>query len=158
MSPAAPRSTNRSCAATMRSSPAFRNRSTCWSRRCARSALTSTCTTPSNSAAATAACPRRPNKRITEDRRRRKDETSDGADLIGRPSSVVRHPATPNGENNEPRDYESFQPAGAGSGLRPDPDFDRQPGEDSVLVVRRDQKAGDHQLPHLQAGARPLVL
>ena len=27
------------------------------------------------------------------------------------------------------------------------------PGEDPLLVVRRDQEAGDHQLPHVQAGA-----
>jgi DNA-directed RNA polymerase subunit beta' len=32
------------------------------------------------------------------------------------------------------------------------------PGEDPVVVVRRDQEAGDHQLPHLQAGARRPVL
>ena len=31
-------------------------------------------------------------------------------------------------------------------------------GEDPVVVVRRDQEAGDHQLPHLQAGARRAVL
>ena len=36
------------------------------------------------------------------------------------------------GEDDEPRNDESFQPAGAGSGLRPDPDLDREPGEDSV--------------------------
>ena len=51
-----------------------------------------------------------------------------------------------------------FSPAGAGSGLRPDPDFDREPGEDPVLVVRRDQEAGNDQLPYLQAGARRPVL
>ena len=64
----------------------------------------------------------------------------------------------PYGENYESRTHESFQPAGAGSGLRPDPDLDREPGEDSVLVLRRDQEAGDHQLPHLQARARRPVL
>ena len=62
------------------------------------------------------------------------------------------------GEDDESRNHESFQPAGAGSGLRPDPDFDREPGEDSVVVLRRDQEAGDDQLPHLQAGARRPVL
>src|ERR1700728_4259975 len=62
------------------------------------------------------------------------------------------------GADDEPRDYESFQPAGAGSGLRPDPDLDREPGEDSVLVLRRNKEARDHQLPHLQARARRLVL
>src|SRR4029077_15052727 len=90
----------------------------------------------------------------TEDGQR----TSDGTELICRPSSVVRHPATPNGENNEPRTDESFQPAGPDSGLRPDSDFDREPRQDSVLVLRRDQKARDHQLPHLQARARRPVL
>ena len=62
------------------------------------------------------------------------------------------------GEDHEPRDYESFQSDDAGSGLRPDPDLDRVAGEDSVLVLRRDQEAGDHQLPHLQARARRPVL
>ena len=32
--------------------------------------------------------------------------------------------------DDEPRTDESFQPAGAGSGLRPDPDFDCEPGQD----------------------------
>src|ERR1700733_9411440 len=40
----------------------------------------------------------------------------------------------------------------------PDRDLDREPRQDSVLVLRRDQKAGDHQLPHLQARARRPVL
>ena len=62
------------------------------------------------------------------------------------------------GEDDEPRNHEYLQPAGAGAGLRPDPDFDREPGKDSVLVLRRDQEAGDDQLPHLQAGARRPVL
>ena len=71
---------------------------------------------------------------------------------------VMRGPQRRRGEDDEPRDHESLQPAGAGSGLRPDPDLDREPGEDSVLVLRRDQEAGDHQLPHLQARARRPVL
>ena len=62
------------------------------------------------------------------------------------------------GEGNESRDHESFQPDGAGSGLRPDPDFDREPGKDSVVVLRRNQKAGNDQLPDLQARARRPVL
>src|SRR5260370_32388286 len=57
------------------------------------------------------------------------------------------------GEDHEPRNYESFQSDDAGSGLRPDPDFNRVSGEDSVVVLRRNQEAGDHQLPHLQARA-----
>src|SRR5580698_9496249 len=77
---------------------------------------------------------------------------TDGRELRQRPTWSA------SGEDDEPRAYESFQPAGAGSGLRPDPDFDREPGEDSVLVVRRDQKARDHQLTYLQARARRLVL
>ena len=44
------------------------------------------------------------------------------------------------------------------AGVRPDPDRYREPGEDPVLVVRRDQEAGDDQLPHFQAGAlRPVL-
>ena len=62
------------------------------------------------------------------------------------------------GDGDEPRIDESLQPADAGSGLRPDPDFDREPGEDPVVVVRRDQEARDDQLPDLQAGARRPVL
>src|SRR6476469_2262750 len=62
------------------------------------------------------------------------------------------------GEDHESRNYESLQSDDTGSGLRPDPDFNRVPGEDSVVVLRRDQKAGDHQLSHLQARARRLVL
>src|SRR5271163_195720 len=62
------------------------------------------------------------------------------------------------GEDHEPRNYESFQSDDPGPGLRPDPDLDRVSGEDSVVVLRRNQEAGDHQLPHLQARARRLVL
>src|SRR5204862_3517693 len=62
------------------------------------------------------------------------------------------------GEDDEPRNYESLQSDDAGSGLRPDPDLDCVPGEDSVVVLRRDQEAGDHQLPYLQARARRPVL
>ena len=59
---------------------------------------------------------------------------------------------------DEPRGHECLQPGNAGSDLRPDPHLDRQPGEDPFLVVRRNQEAGDDQLPHLQAGARRAVL
>src|SRR3954452_20437557 len=62
------------------------------------------------------------------------------------------------GEDHESRSYESLQSDDAGSGLRSDPDFNRVSGKDSVVVLRRDQEAGDHQLPNLQAGARRLVL
>ena len=51
-----------------------------------------------------------------------------------------------------------FNPRGSAADLRPDPDLDREPGEDPVLVLRRDQEARDHQLPHVQAGARRPVL
>src|ERR1700733_9355208 len=62
------------------------------------------------------------------------------------------------GDGDESRSHEPLQPAGAGAGLRPDPDLDREPGEDSVVVVRRNQEAGDHQLSHLQARTRRAVL
>ena len=42
--------------------------------------------------------------------------------------------------------------------LRSDQHLDRQPGAHPLLVLRRDQEAGDDQLPHLQAGARRPVL
>ena len=42
--------------------------------------------------------------------------------------------------------------------LRSDQDLDREPRAHPVLVLRRDQEAGDDQLPHLQAGAgRPVL-
>ena len=62
------------------------------------------------------------------------------------------------GDGDESRGHESLQPDGAAAELRSDQDLDREPGEDSVLVLRRDQEAGDHQLPHLQARARRPVL
>ena len=46
-----------------------------------------------------------------------------------------------------------FNPQAPAQMFDSDPDFARQPGEDPVLVVRRDQEAGDHQLPYVQAGA-----
>src|SRR5437763_5300211 len=42
--------------------------------------------------------------------------------------------------------------------LRSDPHLDRQPGTHPLLVLRRDQKAGDDQLPDVQAGARRALL
>src|ERR1700691_6702972 len=62
------------------------------------------------------------------------------------------------GEDHEPRNYESLQSDYAGSGLRPDPNLNRVSGEDSVVVLRRNQETGDHQLPYLQARARRPVL
>jgi hypothetical protein len=62
-----------------------------------------------------------------------------------------RKPEKENGMNQEVMNL--FNPQAPAPGVRFDPDFDRQPGEDSVLVVRRDQEAGDDQLPHVQAGA-----
>src|SRR2546426_12542499 len=42
--------------------------------------------------------------------------------------------------------------------LRIDPDLPGIAGEDPLLVVRRGDQARNHQLPHLQAGARRIVL
>ena len=137
------------------------NRSTCWSRRCARSASTSTCTIPSRARRPSGA--RRPSSHAMPG-------AASGAAPMPRPTTDGRHGnrqrcrrhlsplAVGQGDGDEPRSDESLQPAGAGSGLRPDPDLDREPGEDSVVVLRRDQEAGDDQLPHLQAGARRAVL
>src|SRR6476469_1648080 len=153
----------RSCVATTRSRPVFRNRSTCWSRKCARSASTSICTIRSSNGRARVARPRKPRSnddgpRRTKDRQQRATEESADPSVAHRLSFVRGQLITPHGEDYESRDYESFQPAGAGSGLRPDPDFDREPGKDYVLVLRRDQKAGNDQLPDLQTRARRLVL
>ncbi len=62
------------------------------------------------------------------------------------------------GDRHEPRGHESFQPSGACANVRLDPHLDCEPGEDTLLVLWRDQEAGDHQLPHVQAGARRPVL
>src|SRR5471032_3313236 len=60
--PAARKSTKRSCAATIRSRPVFRKASTCWSRKCVRSASMSSCTIRSCSAATRR--PKRPNRKL----------------------------------------------------------------------------------------------
>jgi hypothetical protein len=73
-----------------------------------------------------------------------------GARLSGR--------GLPLGEGHEPGRPQPLQSPGSAADLRPDPDLAREPGEDQVVVVRRDQEAGDHQLPHVQAGARRPVL
>ena len=66
--------------------------------------------------------------------------------------------ARPAGDENEPGNHQSLCAGRRPAGVRPDPDRHREPREDPVLVVRRDQEAGDDQLPHLQAGARRPVL
>src|SRR5947208_17187086 len=75
-----------------------------------------------------------------------------------RPGRIWRPDVTglpaPNGDDDESRSDESFQPADPGAGLRPDPDLDREPGQDSLVVLRRDQEAGDDQLSDLQARSR----
>ena len=60
-------------------------------------------------------------------------------------------------ESHERTD-EDPRPDRPGNDFRPDQDPDGEPGADPVLVVRRDQEARDHQLPHVQAGARRAVL
>ena len=69
-----------------------------------------------------------------------------------RPPVAAGHPAAEEKTMNQEM-MNFFNPADPGPGLRPDPDFDRVAGEDSVVVLRRDQKAGDDQLPYVQAGA-----
>src|SRR4029078_9245859 len=143
---AVPKCTKQSCAVTIRLKPAFRNPLTCLSRKCARSASTWICIIPNSSVTARAAArhpKRRSSNQRTDDGRRRDGkgrQTSVGCPL----SSVVR-----DGELNEPRDHDSLQPAGAGSGLRPDPHLDCESGEGSVVVLRRDQEAGNHQLSYV---------
>jgi hypothetical protein len=120
----------------------------------------STCTTPSSRSAATRKRPSR-RKRYARAAAPRASAAPPRRRAIygAQPYRDSRHrPASPNGEDNEPRGHQSFQPANPGSGVRPDPDFDREPGKDSVVVLRRDKEAGDHQLPHLQARARRPVL
>src|SRR6185436_20732350 len=79
--------------------------------------------------------------------------TLSGARAKERISNLLPVTIGTRGEDDEPRNYESLQSDDPGPGLRPDPDLDCVPGEDSVLVLRRNQEAGDHQLPDLQAGA-----
>src|SRR5690606_13829655 len=61
---------------------------------------------------------------------------------------------SPQGEQHEPRGHESLQFAGTCADVRFDPHLACQPGKDSVLVFRRDQEAGDDQLPYVQARTR----
>src|SRR5262249_42771268 len=91
MSPAAPRSTRRSCAATTRSRPVFRNRSTCWSRRCARSASTSICTIRSSSGKAPAARARKRRNSLRTGGGCGQDGQGNGGREL---SSAVRHPSS----------------------------------------------------------------
>src|SRR6185436_17790894 len=52
----------------------------------------------------------------------------------------------------------SFQAGYAGTGIRRDQDRPRLAGEDPLVVVRRSEEAGDHQLPHVQTRARRTLL
>ena len=52
----------------------------------------------------------------------------------------------------------ALQAGPAGRGVRRDQDRARFAREDPLVVLRRGEEAGDHQLPHLQAGARRPVL
>ena len=56
------------------------------------------------------------------------------------------------------RSTETFQAAERGRGLRPDQDRSGVAGHDPLVVVRRGQEAGNHQLPDVQAGARWALL
>jgi len=47
--------------------------------------------------------------------------------------------------------YSSSSSRSADRGIRCDPHRPRLAGEDPLLVLRRGEEAGDHQLPHLQA-------
>ena len=51
-----------------------------------------------------------------------------------------------------------FKQQADGRGLRLDPHRAGLAGHDPVVVVRRGEEAGDHQLPHVQAGARRPLL
>ncbi len=51
-----------------------------------------------------------------------------------------------------------FRKAQESAGVQRDPDFDRVARNDPLVVARRGQEARNHQLPHLQAGARRAVL
>ena len=59
---------------------------------------------------------------------------------------------------HESGSHQSVRAGRGAPGFRPDPDRDREPGKNPVVVVRRDQEAGDDQLPHVQARARRPVL
>src|ERR1700761_7282361 len=62
------------------------------------------------------------------------------------------------GRSYESRADECFRHGEGSSRLRPHQDFAGQPGPDPALEPWRDQKAGNDQLPYLQAGARWSVL
>ena len=54
------------------------------------------------------------------------------------------------GDRHEPRDHEPVQPVRAATELRSDQNLDLLAGEDSVVVLWRNQKARDNQLPDVQ--------
>jgi DNA-directed RNA polymerase subunit beta len=108
----------------------FRKASTCWSRRCVRSACRSNW-----KASSPRTTPRPPSP----------------------PSNRDTHPTPPRTggagvEKNERTDPLRQSDRQAGD-LRRDPDRHRLSRQDPQLVVRRDQEAGDDQLPHVQARA-----
>src|SRR4051812_5075564 len=120
----------RSSRATTRSKRASRKASTCWSRKCARSASTSSSTRSS-----------------TRTRNSRPPSP---------PNNTRINPTPPqregSGAKNERTD-ELREPDRQARDLRRDPHRHRVARQDPQLVVRRNQEAGNDQLPHVQAGA-----
>ena len=109
--------------------------------------------------------PKRPNRsksRPERGRRSRSPACANRSDAMIRSRQGVERSAcaiAPVQEHgDEARGHESLQSGRPAAGVRPDSDRHREPGEDPLLVVRRDQEARDHQLPHLQAGAGRAVL
>src|SRR5215210_4102575 len=114
----------RSSRATTRSRPASPRASTCWSRRCARSASTSSSTASSIPTRNPPPSPPNNNDPPT-------------------PSPC----AEGSGAKNE-RPDEFREPDRQAGNLRRDPHRNRVARQDPQLVVRRDQEARDDQLPH----------
>ena len=76
-----------------------------------------------------------------------------------RPARSARTNSPAKGMKNEhERTDQIHQPDRQARDLRPDPDRHGAPRAHPQLVLRRDQEAGDDQLPHLQARARRAVL
>src|SRR5215471_7142746 len=123
----------------------------------------STCTIPSSRFAAPTV-PRRPPSRgagsgagrVSVAARQRRTWPLGRPPDLSEPAPAGTTP--PDGDPDESRTHQSFQSTDPGTSVRPDQDFDREPRENPVMVLWRDQEARDHQLPHLQARARWIVL
>src|SRR5690606_39142950 len=132
----------RSSRATTPSRPASRKASTCSSRKCAASASTS------NSRRSTTA-------RTKTSGRRRRNNRGSGGFAAAHP---FRRRIHPQGNVKNERTDQIHQPDSVARNSKPDSNRNNFAGQNSFLVVRRDQDARDDQLHNVKARAlRPVL-